>query len=64
MGPRGDAILEADWCIGEILRKLREWNILENTLIVFTSDNGPVLNDGYYIDVKPEYMELYKQYCY
>lgn len=48
MGPRGDAILEADWCIGEILRKLNEWNILENTLIVFTSDNGPVLNDGYF----------------
>jgi arylsulfatase A-like enzyme len=50
MGPRGDAILEADWCVGEMLRKLDEWNILENTLIVLTSDNGPVLNDGYFDD--------------
>ena len=50
MGPRGDAILEADWCVGELFKKLKELKILENTLIVFTSDNGPVLNDGYYDD--------------
>ena len=48
MGPRGDAILEADWCIGELLKTLEKEGILENTLIVFSSDNGPVLNDGYY----------------
>jgi arylsulfatase A-like enzyme len=48
MGPRGDAILEADWCVGELTRKLKEWGDLENTLILFTSDNGPVLNDGYF----------------
>lgn len=47
MGPRGDAILEADWCIGEFMKTLKEEGILENTLIVFSSDNGPVLNDGY-----------------
>ncbi len=50
MGPRGDVIVEADWCIGEFLRTLEEENLLENTLIVVTSDNGPVLNDGYYDD--------------
>jgi arylsulfatase A-like enzyme len=50
MGPRGDVILEADWVIGEILKTLEENGILENTLIVFSSDNGPVLNDGYYDD--------------
>ena len=50
MGPRGDVILEADWCIGEFLKTLEEEGILENTLIVFSSDNGPVLNDGYYDD--------------
>ncbi len=50
MGPRGDAILEADWCIGEFVKTLDEEGLLENTLIVFTSDNGPVLNDGYYDD--------------
>ncbi len=48
MGPRGDVILEADWCIGEFIKTLKEEGILENTLIVFSSDNGPVLNDGYY----------------
>lgn len=48
MGPRGDVILEADWVIGEFLKTLEEEGVLENTLIVFSSDNGPVLNDGYY----------------
>jgi arylsulfatase A-like enzyme len=50
MGPRGDAILEADWVVGEFLKELEAQGILENTLIVFSSDNGPVLNDGYYDD--------------
>ncbi|MEI6866774.1 arylsulfatase [Flavicella sp.] len=50
MGPRGDVILEADWCIGEFVKTLEKEGILENTLIVFSSDNGPVLNDGYYDD--------------
>ena len=48
MGPRGDVIVEADWAIGEFLKTLEEEKLLENTLIIFTSDNGPVLNDGYY----------------
>jgi arylsulfatase A-like enzyme len=50
MGPRGDVIVEADWCIGEFFKTLEEEGVLENTLIVFSSDNGPVLNDGYYDD--------------
>lgn len=50
MGPRGDAILEADWCVGQIMDHLEKEGILENTLVVFSSDNGPVLNDGYYDD--------------
>ncbi|MEO5582554.1 MAG: sulfatase-like hydrolase/transferase, partial [Saprospiraceae bacterium] len=50
MGPRGDAIKEADWCVGEILHKLEKEGLDKNTLIIFTSDNGPVLNDGYYDD--------------
>lgn len=48
MGPRGDVIIEADWCVGELIKTLEEEGILENTLIIFSSDNGPVLNDGYY----------------
>ncbi len=47
MGPRGDAIMEADWCVGELIAMLEERGMLENTLIIFSSDNGPVLNDGY-----------------
>ncbi len=47
MGPRGDAIVEADWCVGELIAKLEREGLLENTLIIFSSDNGPVLNDGY-----------------
>ena len=50
LGPRGDVILEADWCVGEIIKTLKSQNLLENTMIVFSSDNGPVLNDGYFDD--------------
>ncbi|WP_157208951.1 sulfatase family protein [Mariniflexile maritimum] len=50
MGPRGDVILEADWVIGEFMKTLKEEGVLENTLVIFSSDNGPVLNDGYYDD--------------
>jgi arylsulfatase A-like enzyme len=47
MGPRGDVIVEADWCIGELLKTLEDEKLLDNTLIILSSDNGPVLNDGY-----------------
>lgn len=47
MGARGDAIMEADWCVGELVSELEKLALLENTIIIFTSDNGPVLNDGY-----------------
>ncbi|MHC4754721.1 MAG: sulfatase family protein [Planctomycetota bacterium] len=47
LGPRGDVILQLDWCTGEIMKTLERLNLVENTLVIFTSDNGPVLNDGY-----------------
>jgi arylsulfatase A-like enzyme len=47
MGLRGDAILQLDWTVGEIVRQLKELGIDKNTMIIFTSDNGPVLDDGY-----------------
>lgn len=50
MGPRGDVLVETDWCVGELLRTLEEEGILGNTIIIFSSDNGPVLNDGYFDD--------------
>ena len=40
-GPYGDTIEEIDWSCGEIFAKLKELDIDENTLVVFTSDNGP-----------------------
>lgn len=47
MGPRGDAIAQLDWCVGEILKTLDQQGLAENTLVLFTSDNGPVIDDGY-----------------
>ena len=47
MGYRGDAILQFDWTVGEIVRTLKEEGIADHTLIILTSDNGPVVNDGY-----------------
>lgn len=47
MGYRGDAILQFDWTVGEIRKALRKYGISDNTLIVLTSDNGPVVDDGY-----------------
>lgn len=47
MGARGDAILEFDWSVGEILRTLDSLGLAENTLVILTSDNGPVVDDGY-----------------
>ncbi len=40
-GPYGDTIEEIDWSTGQILDKLKELGIDDNTLVVFTSDNGP-----------------------
>lgn len=47
MGARGDAIVQVDYVVGQICKILREAGKLNETLIIFTSDNGPVLNDGY-----------------
>lgn len=47
LGPRGDVILEADWAVGKFLDELDKLGLSENTIVVFSSDNGPVLDDGY-----------------
>jgi arylsulfatase A-like enzyme len=52
MGPRGDAIVELDWCVGQILDTLQRNGLDKNTLIIFSSDNGPVLDDGYKDDAR------------
>ena len=48
LGLRGDAIVQLDFCVGEILKTLDRLKLNEKTLIIFTSDNGPVLDDGYH----------------
>jgi arylsulfatase A-like enzyme len=47
LGPRGDVILEFDWSVGEILNTLDRLKLANNTLVIVTSDNGPVVDDGY-----------------
>jgi arylsulfatase A-like enzyme len=47
LGPRGDAILEFDWSAGEILKALDRLGLAQDTLVIFSSDNGPVVDDGY-----------------
>lgn len=47
MGPRGDAIAELDWSAGQILDTLDRLKLTRDTLFVFSSDNGPVVDDGY-----------------
>lgn len=45
-GLYGDLMMEIDWSVGQIINALQENNILDNTLVIFTSDNGPWLNFG------------------
>ncbi|HCO26233.1 MAG TPA: arylsulfatase [Gimesia maris] len=47
LGFRGDSIIQLDWCVGELMKTLDRLQLSENTLVVFCSDNGPVLDDGY-----------------
>ena len=47
MGPRGDAIIEFDWSVGEVMKTIKRLGLEENTIIILTSDNGPVVDDGY-----------------
>ena len=45
-GMYGDVMMEVDWSIGEILKALERNGLEKNTLVIFTSDNGPWLNFG------------------
>jgi arylsulfatase A-like enzyme len=47
MGPRGDAIVQLDWQVGEILAVLERHGLTRDTLVILSSDNGPVVDDGY-----------------
>ncbi len=47
LGYRGDAMVQFDWSTGEILKALEKHGLRENTIVIFSSDNGPVYDDGY-----------------
>lgn len=42
----GDVIMELDWAVGEVMAELKKQGLDDNTLVIFTSDNGPWLNYG------------------
>jgi arylsulfatase A-like enzyme len=45
-GLYADMMLEVDWSVGEIMKALKKHNLEENTIVIFTSDNGPWLTFG------------------
>ena len=47
LGYRGDAMVQLDWSTGQIMKTLDELGLKDNTIIIFSSDNGPVYDDGY-----------------
>ena len=47
-GIRGDSIVQIDWLVGQVMTALDDLGLTDNTLVIFTSDNGPVLFDGYF----------------
>lgn len=46
-GLRGDAVQELDWVVGRVMAVLEEEGLHEKTIVIFSSDNGPVFYDGY-----------------
>lgn len=59
-GPRGDVLVQLDWQVGELMKLLKEQGLEENTIVIFSSDNGPVLDDGY-VDQARELIADHKQ---
>lgn len=47
LGFRGDAMVQFDWTVGAIAQAIEEKGLSENTIIIVSSDNGPVYDDGY-----------------
>ena len=50
LGYRGDSIAQLDWSVGELMKTLDRLKLSEKTLVIFCSDNGPVMDDGYQDD--------------
>ncbi|SKB06652.1 Arylsulfatase A [Prosthecobacter debontii] len=58
VGDYGDFVFQTDWCVGQILEALERQGVAENTLVVFTSDNGPEITG----EVKPGVYDRVLQY--
>jgi arylsulfatase A-like enzyme len=58
-GNRGDALLQLDDSVGQLMKTLDSLHLTSNTLVILTSDNGPVVDDGY-IDGSKEYLGLHQ----
>lgn len=52
MGPRGDVIVQFDWEVGQIMDALEKYGVSRTTIVILSSDNGPVLMDGYQDDAQ------------
>jgi arylsulfatase A len=55
MGNRGDAILQFDDSVGQLMKLLDSLQLSSNTMVILSSDNGPVVDDGYHDGCKREY---------
>jgi len=58
-GVRGDVIEQFDGTVGDVMATLDRLHLASNTLIIVTSDNGPVLNDGYDDDADQDFKGLF-----
>jgi arylsulfatase A-like enzyme len=58
-GNRGDALLQLDDSVGQLMKTLDSLRLTSNTLVILTSDNGPVVDDGY-IDGSKENLGLHQ----
>ena len=47
LGFRGDAMVQFDWMVGAVVEALNEKGLRDNTIVIVSSDNGPVYDDGY-----------------
>lgn len=54
LGYRGDAMVQLDWSTGEIMKTLEQHGLTENTIVIFTSDNGPTYDNGYLDGSEPK----------
>ena len=47
MGLRGEAIMQLDWTVGKIMETISKEDLVNETIVIISSDNGPIIDDGY-----------------